>query len=104
MKTIDLGIIDTDVKTIISKQGFEVQSIKKKIHGYKYELEVALEDKVYLNMYYKHQPRSVVMDEIPAKIKAQGLQIARWTLVENQQLMKLNLETDVQPQMVNINA
>ncbi len=44
------------------------------------------------------------MDEIPAKIKAQGLQIARWTLVENQQLMKLNLETDVQPQMVNINA
>jgi hypothetical protein len=55
-------------------------------------------------MYYKHQPRSVVMDEIPAKIKAQGLQIARWMLVENQQLMKLNLETDVQPQMVNINA
>jgi hypothetical protein len=28
-----------------------------------------LEDKVYLETYYKHQLRSVVMDEIPTKIK-----------------------------------
>ncbi len=73
MKTTDVGIMDTDVKTIISKQGSEVQSIEKKILGNRYEPEVAMEDKVYLYMYYKHQPRNVVMDEIPTKIKAQGL-------------------------------
>jgi hypothetical protein len=38
-----------------------------------YELEVTLEDKVYLEMYYKHQPRSVVVDETLAKIKAHEL-------------------------------
>ncbi len=55
MKTIDLGIMDIDVNTSISKQGYEVQSIEKKIHGNKYELKVALEDMVYLKMYYIHQ-------------------------------------------------
>jgi hypothetical protein len=46
----------------------------------------------------------MVVDETLANIKAQGLQIARWTLIENQQLMKLNLGTDVKPLMVKINA
>jgi hypothetical protein len=55
-------------------------------------------------MYYIHQPGNVVVDEIPTKIKAQGLLIARWTLIEDQQLMKLNLGIDVEPQMVKINA
>jgi hypothetical protein len=43
---------------------------KKKILGNRYDLEVALEDKVYLKTYYKHQPRSVVEDGTLAKIKA----------------------------------
>jgi hypothetical protein len=29
-----------------------------------------LEDKVYLERYYNHQPRNVAMDETPTKIKA----------------------------------
>jgi hypothetical protein len=69
--------MDIDVKTSISKQGSEVQSIKKKIPGNKYELEITLEDKVYPKMYYRHQLKSVVMDEAPTNIKAQGLQIAK---------------------------
>jgi hypothetical protein len=80
--------MDTDLKIIISKQGFEVQNIKKNIHGNRCEPGVAMEDKVYLDTYYKHQPRNVVVDEILAKINAQGLQITRWTLAKNQQLMK----------------
>ncbi len=58
---------------------------------------------MYTEMYYNHQP-SVIMDETLAKIKAQELQIVGWTLTENQQLMKLNMETNIKPQMVKINA
>jgi hypothetical protein len=32
-----------------------------------YQLEVALEDKVYPKTYYNHQPWSVAMDETPTK-------------------------------------
>jgi hypothetical protein len=38
-----------------------------------YELEVAMEDKVYLETYYNHQPRNITMDETPTKIKAHEL-------------------------------
>jgi hypothetical protein len=55
-------------------------------------------------MYYKHQPRNVIVDETPVNIKTQGLQIVGWTLIEDQQLMKLNLGIDLEPQMVKINA
>jgi hypothetical protein len=55
-------------------------------------------------MYYRHQPGSVTKDETPAKIKAQELQIVGWMLIENQQLMKLNLGINVEPQMVKTNA
>jgi hypothetical protein len=68
VKTIDVGIMDTYVKTSISERGFEIQSIEKKIHGNKYEPEVTLEDKVYLEMYYKHQLRTVIVDETLIKI------------------------------------
>ncbi len=44
------------------------------------------------------------MDETPTKIKAQELQIVGWMLTKDQQLMKLNLGIDVEPQMVKINA
>jgi ABC-type uncharacterized transport system YnjBCD substrate-binding protein len=44
------------------------------------------------------------MDETPAKIKAQELQINGWMLTEDQQLMKLDLKTNAEPQMVKINA
>ncbi len=84
MKTIDVGIMDIHVKTSTSNQGFEIKSTKKKILDNKYEPKVTLEDKVYLKTYYKHQPRSVVVDETLAKIKAQGLQIAGLMLIENQ--------------------
>ncbi len=59
---------------------------------------------MYPKTYYKHQPGSVVVDETPTKIKAQGLQIVGWTLTKNQQLMKHNLRTDVEPQMVKVDA
>jgi hypothetical protein len=73
MKTTNVGIMDTYVKTSISEQGYEVQSIEKKKPSNRYESEVALKDKVYPKMYYRHQPRSVVMDETLAKIKEQRL-------------------------------
>ncbi len=58
------------MKKSISDQGSEVQNTKKKILGNRYEPKVALEDKVYLKTYYKHQPRSVVVDETLANIEA----------------------------------
>jgi hypothetical protein len=66
--------------------------------------KVALEDKVYLKTYYKHQLGNVAVDETLTKIKARDLQIAGWTLTEYQQLMKLNLGIDAKPYMVKINA
>ncbi len=42
--------MDIDVKTSILEQGFGIQSIKKKIPGNRYELEVIMEDKVYMEM------------------------------------------------------
>jgi hypothetical protein len=72
MKTIDVEIMDTYVKTIISKLEFEVQSTKKKIADNRYELEVALKDKLYPEMYYIHQPGNVV-HETTTKNKAQAL-------------------------------
>ncbi len=62
--------MDTNVQTSTLKQKSRVQSIGKKITSNIYEPKVALEDKVYLETYYNHQPRSVVMDETPTKIKA----------------------------------
>ncbi len=44
------------------------------------------------------------MDETPTKIKAHELQIVRWMLIKDQQLMKLNIRTDAKPQLVKINA
>jgi hypothetical protein len=70
MKTTYVGIIDIDVKTSILEQGFEVQSIEKKILGNIYEPKVALEYKVYKETYYRYQLGSVVVDETLANIKA----------------------------------
>ncbi len=84
VKIVDVEIMDIDEKTSILEQGFGIHSIKKKIVGNRYEPKVALEDKVYPKMYSKHQPGSVVANETPAKIKAQELQIVRWTLTKDQ--------------------
>ncbi len=54
MKTTNVGIMDTDVKMSILEQGFEVESLEKKIPNNKYEPEVALEDKVYPKTYCRH--------------------------------------------------
>jgi hypothetical protein len=37
------------------------------------------------------------VDETPTKIKTQELQIARWMLIEDQQLIKPNLGIDAKP-------
>ncbi len=50
----NVEIMDTNVKTIISEQKFEEHNTKKKKVGNRYEQEVALEDKVYQEMYYSH--------------------------------------------------
>ncbi len=42
--------MDTNVNTNISKQGSAIHSTKKKILSNRYELEIVLEDKVYLKM------------------------------------------------------
>jgi hypothetical protein len=63
----------TNVKTSILEQGFEVQSIEKKIPGNIYEPKVTIEDKVYPEMYYKHQLGSVIMDEILQKHQSIGI-------------------------------
>jgi hypothetical protein len=73
MKTIDVGIMDIDVKTSILEWGSEVQNIENKILGNKYEPKVTMEDKVYLETYYRHQPGNVIVDETLANIKARGL-------------------------------
>ncbi len=73
MKTIDVGIMDIDVKTSILEWGSEVQNIENKILGNKYEPKVIMEDKVYLETYYRHQPGNVIVDETLANIKARGL-------------------------------
>jgi hypothetical protein len=96
--------MDTNVKTSILKQGFGIHSIKKKMHGNRYEPEITLEDKVYPKTNYNHQPGNVVVDEIPTKIKEWELHIIRWTLIKDQQLMNFNLRTNTEPQMVKINA
>jgi hypothetical protein len=59
---------------------------------------------VYPGIYHIHQPRSVIVDETPTNIKTHGLQIVKWTLIKDQQLMKLNMGTNAKPQMVKINA
>ncbi len=73
LKSTDVETMDTNVKTTILEKEFEVQSTKKKIVGNIYEPKVALEDKMYPEMYYKHQPRNVVVDETLTKIKAREL-------------------------------
>jgi hypothetical protein len=73
MKTKFVDIIDTYVKITISKQEFEVHNTKKKIDGNRYEPKVDLEDKLYSETYYSHQPRSVAMNETLAKIKTHEL-------------------------------
>ncbi len=69
-KITDVEIMDTSGKINASKLKFEVQSTKKRQFGNSYELEVTLEDKVYLETYYSHKPRSVTVDKNLAKIKA----------------------------------
>jgi hypothetical protein len=94
VKTTNVEIMDTNVRTNNSKLNSRVEITKLKTTNNKYELEVALKDKVYHETYYNHQLRNVAMDEIPTKIKAHESQIVGWMLIEDQQLMKLNLRTN----------
>jgi hypothetical protein len=58
---------------------------------------VALKKMVYLETYFKHKPRNVRIDGTLAKVKVQELQIARWTLIKEQQLTKFNMGTKEKP-------
>jgi hypothetical protein len=49
---------------------------------------------VYLKTYYRHQPGSVVVDEIPTNIKTHELQIVGWIITKDQQLMKFNIGSE----------
>jgi len=73
VKTTNVEIMATNVQTSISEQVFRVHSTGKKLTSKRYEPKVALKDKVYLEMYYNHQPGNVTVDETPTKIKAQKL-------------------------------
>ncbi len=75
--------MDNSVKTNNSKLKSMVQSIEKKKNSNRYEPKVTIEDKMYLDMYYCHQPRNVAVDETLAKIKARELQIVRWMLIKD---------------------
>ncbi len=46
--------MDVDVKTSNSKLKLGVQITKKKTTGNRYELEIVLEDTMYLETYYNH--------------------------------------------------
>ncbi len=44
------------------------------------------------------------MDETPAKIILQNIQIVGWTLAKKQQLVQLNLGTKTNPQFIKVNS
>jgi hypothetical protein len=59
---------------------------------------------MYPKTSYKHQLRNVQINESPTKVNVQKLQIVRWTLIEEQQLTKLNLGTKEKPLIVKVNS
>jgi hypothetical protein len=54
VKTIDVEIMHISAKTLHSKLKLGVQIIEQKTIGNRYEPEVAIEDKMYLETYYSH--------------------------------------------------
>jgi len=44
------------------------------------------------------------MDETPTKIEVWNFQIVGWTLIEEQQLIKLNFNIKVNPQYIKVNS
>lgn len=46
---------------------------------------------------------NVHIDGTLAKVKVQELQIARWTLIEEQQLTKFNMGNEEEPYVVKVN-
>jgi len=66
--------------------------------------EVSLKDKVYLKTYYHHSQDDIQMDETPIKILVQNLQITIWTLIKEQQLVKLNFSTMANAQYIKVNS
>jgi hypothetical protein len=66
--------------------------------------EVSLENKVCLKTYYHHSQDDIQVDEAPTKIQVQNLQIVGWTLIEEQQFVKLNLGIKANPQYIKVNS
>jgi hypothetical protein len=69
VKTTYVEIININGKTSTLELNYRVQNIDKETINNMYELEVAMENKMYLKTYYNHQPKSVTMDETLAKSK-----------------------------------
>jgi hypothetical protein len=63
--------------------------------------EISLKNNIYPKTYYHHNQVDIEMDEIPTKVQVQNLQIAR-TLIK-EQLVKLNLGIEVNPQCIKVN-
>jgi hypothetical protein len=61
--------------------------LRTKIKEFNVKPEISLEDKVYLETCYHHSQVDIRMDETPAKIQVQNLQIASWTLMKNNSLL-----------------
>jgi hypothetical protein len=82
----------------------EVVPSTTKPKDYYVRLEISLEDKVDPETYYDHNQADIEMDETPTKIQVQNHQIIGWTLTKEQQLVKLNLGIETNPQCIKVNA
>ncbi len=73
--------------------------------GIQDEHVITLENiKAYLETHYFHKLGDVFINETLTTIKVHELQIASWTLIKDQQLMKLFIGTENTPQYVKVNA
>jgi hypothetical protein len=61
--------MDASVKISNSKLKSRVHVTKQQIIRNRYKPKIAINNKVYIDTYYNHQLKNVVVDETPTKIK-----------------------------------
>ena len=61
-------------------------------------------ERAYPDHFYSFEEGDIEVDETPAREKVKKLKIASWTLPESEQLRKINLGTEEEPQYLKINA
>ncbi len=101
VNTIQIERTTNIIVLIVKTEANHIGSLKTIVEK---KLEVALENKVYIETYYQHKLSQVQIDETLVKVKVQELQIAKWTLTKNQQLLKINLGIKDNPQTIKNNA